>query len=185
LTDRGRRQSAVAAESLRGRDIVALYTSDLARARETADIVATALGLSVQCDSALRERCFGVYEGRPSSSLDPADTGIRGDRVVDTRAHPEGGESLDDVYRRVGTFVERLRTREPAGDVIVVTHGGAIRALRAYCERVPLTGMTWDDVPNNGLYGMSRWGSAHSSKCQMSDHIIRRQNGGNTCDRLP
>jgi len=151
LTDMGRRQSAQMAEEFRRGRARAIYSSDLARARQTAAFVGKALGLPVTCDRALRERCFGSYEGLPLSALDAVDSGICGDCVVDAAARPDGGESLDEVYRRVGCFLERLQGEHPGGDVIVVSHGGAIRAMRAFCAGIPMSGTQWDVVPNGSV----------------------------------
>ena len=88
LTDKGRRQSAQVAEQFRQARIGAIYSSDLWRAQETAAFVGKALGLSVATDPALRERCFGSYEGLPLSALDTVDSGICGDQVIDGTARP-------------------------------------------------------------------------------------------------
>jgi 2,3-bisphosphoglycerate-dependent phosphoglycerate mutase len=151
LTDNGRRQSAQVAEEFRRSRVSAIYSSDLARARETAAFVGKALGLPVAVDPALRERCFGSYEGLPLGALDAVDSGIRGDQVVDATARPDGGESLDEVYERVGSFLERLEGEGHDGDVIVVSHGGAIRAMRAFCAGVPMSGTQWDAVANGSV----------------------------------
>jgi probable phosphoglycerate mutase len=150
LTAKGRRQSALVAEQLAPGGAEAIYSSDLARARETAAFVGQALGLPVAIDPALRERCFGSYEGLPLGALGPADSGIRGDHVADAAARPDGGESLDEVYARVGSFLERIQ-REHDGDVILVSHGGAIRAMRAFCAGVPMNRTQWDVVANGSV----------------------------------
>jgi 2,3-bisphosphoglycerate-dependent phosphoglycerate mutase len=151
LTDKGCRQSAQAAAEFRRGGAGAIYASDLARAQETAAFFGKALGLPVATDSALRERCFGSFEGLPLSALDTVDSGISGDQVVDAAARPEGGESLDEVHERVGQFLERLRGERHGGDVILVSHGGAIRAMRAFCAGVPMTGTPWDVVANGSV----------------------------------
>jgi probable phosphoglycerate mutase len=151
LTDKGRQQSAQAAAQFRRGSAGAIYASDLARAQETAAFIGKALGLPVATDAALRERCFGSFEGLPLSALDTVDSGICGDQVVDAGARPEGGESLDEVHDRVGEFLEGLRGEHRGGDVILVSHGGAIRAMRAFCAGVPMTGTQWDVVANGSV----------------------------------
>jgi broad specificity phosphatase PhoE len=113
--------------------------------------VGKALGLPVAVDPALRERCFGSYEGLPQGALDAVESGICGDQVVDATARPDGGESLDEVYERVGSFLERLGGEGHHGDVIVVSHGGAIRAMRAVSAGVPMSGTRWDAVANGSV----------------------------------
>ena len=99
LTRQGRRQAQKLAELFQDLSVAAVYASDLGRAKETANVLGAALGLQVRPCRALRERSFVVYENRPLISLCPAVTGIQAERVVDIFARPEGGESLDDVYR--------------------------------------------------------------------------------------
>jgi broad specificity phosphatase PhoE len=154
LTRQGRRQAQLLTHRLGGRTIDAVHTSDLRRAKETAEILAQSLGLPTQPHTALRERGLGVVEGSPVSSLTPEDSGIDGDRVVDTGARPVGGESLEDLYRRAADFVDWLQHRpHPDGaDTLVVAHGGTVRMIRAYCAGRSVPDMTWDTVPNGSLW---------------------------------
>jgi broad specificity phosphatase PhoE len=151
LSAKGRSQASAVAETLRDYDFKWIVTSDLTRARETAAIVDDALGLEVAIAPALRERSYGVYEGRPMSELPSSMTGIDNGRVVDASARPEGGESLDDLYERCAKFVDSLRA---AGNdrLLLVTHGGTIRALRAYCEGLVMQDLEWDRVSNCSVW---------------------------------
>jgi broad specificity phosphatase PhoE len=151
LTAKGRDQAARLAERFRDRSLRRIFTSDLARARETATIIGRALGVPCHEDAGLRERCFGTLEGHPLSSLDPTSTGIAADRVVDAQARPPGGESLEELYERVGKFVEQ-RVNRLEDNVLVVSHGGAIRTLRAYCSGVTVENMSWDAVSNASVW---------------------------------
>jgi broad specificity phosphatase PhoE len=156
LTAKGRREAARVAESLGDVTITAIHTSDLGRALETATIVGRALGIPLQSTSLLRERNFGVAQGRPLSELASAASGIEGDRVVDADARPPEGESLREMYERVGAFISELEQRAPEGDVLVVTHGGVIRIAQAYCAGVGVEAMTWGPVPNASVWGLGR-----------------------------
>src|SRR5580658_7967421 len=118
LTDRGRRQTETLAQELLGRPVIALVSSDLVRARQTAEIIAIRVGVPVVLDERLRERDLGVFEGGPSASLTTAATGIDGDRVVDAEARPDRGESVRDLYERVASFIDSV-ARGPDGDVVV------------------------------------------------------------------
>jgi probable phosphoglycerate mutase len=151
LSPEGKSQAAAVAETLRAYSFQWIVTSDLTRARETAAIVDDALGLEVAIAPALRERSYGVYEGRPMSELPTSASGILEGRVVDASARPEGGESLDDLYERCAKFVDSLRA---AGNerLLLVTHGGTIRALRAYCEGKVMQDLEWDKVSNCSVW---------------------------------
>ena len=152
LTRQGRRQAQLLTHRLGGRTIDAVHSSDLSRAQETAEILAHSLGLQVQPHTALRERGLGIREGSPVSSLSPEDTGIDGDRVVDTEARPVGGESLEDLYQRAAGFVDWLQHRPHHADTVVVAHGGTVRMIRAYCAGRSVHDITWDTVPNGSLW---------------------------------
>jgi probable phosphoglycerate mutase len=112
----GRRQAAELAERLREDPVDAVHASDLARARETAEIVGAALGLPVVLDPDLRERNWGTWEG-----LTP-----------DERARVAfEGEAPEAHRERIVCAVGRIADRYPGGRVLVVTHGGSIRRIQA------------------------------------------------------
>ncbi len=152
LTERGRHQAKKLSERFQQSAVGVVYASDLQRARQTATPLAAALGLPVRTDPALRERCFGVYEGVPVEALHPGVTGIRGDSVVDANARPSGGESLDDVQKRLAQFVDGLGGRWHDGDVVVVLHGGSLRAIRNHCAGMRVEEMKWDIVANGSVW---------------------------------
>ena len=154
LTELGREQAREVAESLKSLAFDRLITSDLARARETAEIIGAELNLAPAADSHLRERCFGVLEGEPSKMLDAASSGILNDVLVDPDARPEGGESFRDVVTRAGVFFESVRDSLGSERILVVTHGGTIRALRAYVEAQPLEGLDAFEVTNCSVWNL-------------------------------
>jgi len=154
LTRRGALQARGVAADLGARPIGTLYVSDLRRALQTAAPLAAALGRPVIPDARLRERCLGVAEGTGLAALPAAASGLRGGRVADPDARPEGGESLRDFYRRVAAFAGDLAVRHadgpdaPAGDIAVVAHGGTLRMLTAWLHRVPVEEMGWEPLGN-------------------------------------
>ena len=152
LTRRGTLQARAVAADLGARPIGTLYASDLRRARQTAAPLAAALGRPVIRDARLRERCLGVLEGTSLAALPAAASGLRGGRVADPDAQPEGGESLRDFYRRVAAFAGDLAVRQAdgpdAGDIAVVAHGGTLRMLTAWLHRVPVAEMGWEPLGN-------------------------------------
>jgi probable phosphoglycerate mutase len=107
---------------------VLLVSSDMVRARQTADAIAAATGLSVVASALLAERHFGDLRGRAYDALDV-------DPIEDERA-PPGGESMRDFRARVADALAWLRglRRDAGGDVLAVTHGLVIReALKGHC----------------------------------------------------
>jgi probable phosphoglycerate mutase len=129
LNERGREQARELAAALDGVDVI--YTSDLARARETAEILGARLGVEARPDPRLRERSFGAWEGKTWDELeeDFADALERW-RAGETHG-PEDAERYGDFSRRVESFLENVLDRHPAERVLVVGHGGSIRAIHA------------------------------------------------------
>ena len=128
LNDEGRRQAAELAEQLVVDGISAIYSSDLRRASETAKVVGERLGLRVVEDTGLREIDVGSWSG------------LTRDQVRER--FPEGferwlggeighdGETREQLTERVVAAVERIAARHEGETVLLVMHGGAIRALR-------------------------------------------------------
>jgi probable phosphoglycerate mutase len=130
LNDVGREQARELAESLADRTIDVVYSSDLLRAHETALIVADRLGLPVDVDPGLREVDVGDWSGRVHSEIEGLDPdGYR--RWREGGKGWAGGESYEEMGERVVAAVLRLAARHPGEAVLIVTHGGSIRACRA------------------------------------------------------
>jgi broad specificity phosphatase PhoE len=129
LNERGRRQAQELADQLDGVDVI--YSSDLARARETAEIVATRLGREVQVDPRLRERGFGAWEGLTSVEIE----GRFADEHRRWRAGKGFGandaEPFDSFAARIHAFLEDALRRHPGENVLVIAHGGSIRVIHA------------------------------------------------------
>jgi broad specificity phosphatase PhoE len=129
LNELGLSQARELAEQLDGVD--AVYSSDLARARETAEILARQLGLDVRIDERLRERSFGAWEGVTSTEIerDFAESHARWKSGDGWGA--DDAESWEAFASRVGAFVEDVLRRHPEETVLVVGHGGSIRVVHA------------------------------------------------------
>jgi 2,3-bisphosphoglycerate-dependent phosphoglycerate mutase len=151
LTERGVRQAWAVVGKLCDRPIGALYVSDLHRAMETAAPLASVLGLPVNRDARLRERCLGMLEGTATASLSPVFTGLGSGRVADPDARPPGGESLRDFYQRVAAFADDLAAQEGAEEIAVVAHGGTLRMLSAYLRGVRVQDMSWEPLGNGTI----------------------------------
>lgn len=132
LNELGRRQSAALAERLAGLQIEALYSSDLRRALETAEIVAGAKGLVAVPDPQLREMDVGSWTGLTRAQVEARFPGM---------AYHDG-ESREAFDSRVVTAVYRLATSHDGGCIVAVTHGGVVRALQRHVlgEALPVLG---------------------------------------------
>lgn len=130
LTPRGRRQAQELAARLAHVPLDAIYASDLRRALDTAKAIARARELEVETVRELREVDVGSWSGLTRDEAE--------------RRFPEGylrwldwgngwddGETYEEMGARVVEAVRRLAVRHPEGRILVVSHGGSLRALHA------------------------------------------------------
>lgn len=151
LNETGRRQAAELAERVSGEGIVALWSSDLSRARETAEIVGERIGLEVRLDPRLREGNRGRWEGRLFRD-------VAGDEpelyAAWMRAGPHwrfpGGESLEEQQQRVAACLEEIRS---AGELpaLAVCHGGSIRVMLCLSDPRGLEAFHTFEIPNTAV----------------------------------
>ena len=133
LSDIGRRQAATLAVRLGavGEPIGRVLSSDLCRARETAELVARALGLPPPVvDARLRERSFGVFEGLTRDECIARYPTEWARYEQDRRLHPPGGEPQEEVAARFSAAVDEALAVPAADDraLLIVAHGGALRS---------------------------------------------------------
>jgi probable phosphoglycerate mutase len=112
LNETGRAQARELAASLRGATYSIVYSSDLRRASETAEMVADALGLQVRLDPRLREIDVGSWQGVSHPELD---------------GRSWDGETLEAHRARVVEAIRDIASEHPSAEVLVVAHGGTLR----------------------------------------------------------
>src|SRR5690606_31874119 len=145
LSRRGREEALARARRLQARfDPVALYASPFVRALETARLIGGVLGLEPIVVDALREQDFGELRGKPYSAVG-TDIEVQGR----WRYRPPGGESLESVYHRVGPALDAIAERHFGSEVIIVSHGGVMAALQAWCRG----GLSTDPVISRNCAG--------------------------------
>jgi len=131
LNERGRWQAARVAEALRDAGLAHVYSSDLARARQTAEALVQAIGLAeVRTEPALRERAFGRFEGLTYAEVEqrwPED--VRRWRSREPGFAPGGGEAPEDFYARCVSGAAAIVSRHPGEAIALVAHGGVLDCL--------------------------------------------------------
>lgn len=148
LNEHGREQARALAADLG--EVAAVWTSPLARARETAEIVAAERGLGVTVEARLAESHRGSWEGRPVEQIARAEPDAWGAWLrggADFRF--PGGESLGEHAERVASALREVADgRLPA---LVVCHGGTIRCAVALGHERGLDAFHELAVPNAGV----------------------------------
>ncbi|WP_296141056.1 histidine phosphatase family protein [uncultured Tessaracoccus sp.] len=151
LTARGRAQADAAGRELEASGIVRIWTSDLTRAAQTATIIASRVPVEVRPTELLREQGLGSLEGRLTRELHPEPT-PEGRHVSEVRWG--GGESLEDVHRRLAQFVAMLDA--DGDDVALVSHGDTLRVLLALLDGRSHREVRWAPIANGAVLHVER-----------------------------
>jgi 2,3-bisphosphoglycerate-dependent phosphoglycerate mutase len=138
LNGTGEAQAHALADALAAQPLTAVYSSDLARAVRTAEIVAGRHGLEVRRVRDLREVDVGEFQGRTMAEIverwpDAVE------RFEQTGYGWAGGESFEEMAERVLAAVHRIAGEHPQEHVAVVGHGGTIRVVLAHVHGLGLS----------------------------------------------
>jgi broad specificity phosphatase PhoE len=127
LSPRGSQQAARVAGHIATAfpEVTAVYTSNLQRARHTAEAIAAALGLGARIDDALREYHLGSWEGKSFADLYHEENFFHHIKA-DPNFAPHGGESPREVTDRLTGALRSIAAGHARERVVVVTHGGAL-----------------------------------------------------------
>jgi probable phosphoglycerate mutase len=153
LNDTGRWQARRIGEALAGEQISAVYSSDLGRAHQTAQSIAEVTGVEVVPEEGLRERSFGIFEGKTFDEIKETwpDHANNWRRRVPEWQPPEGGESLLQLRERVTRTLQSLAARHPGEQIVVVAHGGVLDAIYRVATGQDVNApRTWE-LPNGAI----------------------------------
>lgn len=139
LSERGERQCAAQAERLRGIRLAAVFSSDLARARRTGEIVGAPHRLAPIALPALREMAMGRWDGLTAAEIQAREPAAFADWMSRVGEFPfPGGESVGDLLARAWPAFEALVDDHRGHAIAVVAHGGTNRALLCRALGLPL-----------------------------------------------
>ena len=152
----GMQQAALtAAELARSIDMADMVSSDLVRTRETTTPIAEATGFEPRFDARIRERNFGVWQGKTYEEWRVLDAvGIARYNAGDPDYGPEGGETASQFLKRCVEAVTDLVLGSLEKTLILVTHGGVVSSMVRHAQGLnPQSARTWS-VPNASI---SEW----------------------------
>ncbi|MGE5484763.1 MAG: histidine phosphatase family protein [Ignavibacteriales bacterium] len=166
LNENGLRQARALGRHMASWPVLAVYSSDLKRTRTTAEHVAAPHGLPVNLDPDLREMAFGEWEGLTASEIKARWPGVY-DRWLDdpVSTRPPNGENLAELGDRAAAAVHRVvsgvAARETASGegipcIIIVAHGGPIRAILCVAMGLSLRTGFWNVGASPGSYAVLR-----------------------------
>jgi probable phosphoglycerate mutase len=152
LTEKGMAQAKALAQRLARESFTALYSSDLGRAVQTAEEVASVTGHEIITDPRLRERHLGIFQG------------LSGEEIK--QKHPEeyklhrslgpdyvipGGESVKQQVARNIAYLNEIGSKHLGETIVVVTHGGVISGLFRHTFSIPFNAPRRFEFTNAGL----------------------------------
>lgn len=152
LSAHGHWQAQRVATQLKAEPIAAVISSDLARAAQTAAPLAAALGLEVELEPRLRERNYGIFEGKTYAELastHPEEWARHQAREVDWVV--PGGESIGAVRDRVLAALAELALRYEGSSLAVVAHGGVLDVIYRAATGFPWQAQRTHALPNAGI----------------------------------
>ena len=188
LDEQGHQQARRLAGRLAGSGLVAIHTSDLARARDTAAPAAARLGIPAVPDAGLRERCYGDFEGRTYDEIEadfPAAYTRWQARDPDF-ALPGGGESLREFAARCTAAFERIARSYPGARVAAVAHGGVLDIAYRLAAGLALEAPRRHELLNasinrirfeGGHWSLIDWADVAHLDAALDDASVRRQFG--------
>ncbi|HKP36557.1 MAG TPA: alpha-ribazole phosphatase [Pyrinomonadaceae bacterium] len=139
LSKRGLQQSRLLADRLASTHLRAVYSSDLKRASQAAEMIASRHGLNLQRDAAWREINMGLWDGRSIADLH-TEAAVEVEKLFSdpmSFTYPDG-ESFSSFAARVQTTLDQLLRVHPHGEVAVVTHGGVCRTIIGGALEIPM-----------------------------------------------
>ncbi|MDO8466026.1 MAG: histidine phosphatase family protein, partial [Gallionella sp.] len=157
LNDMGRIQALAVRDQLKDVNFSAIYSSDLLRARQTAELIAEPLGLTVALEPRLREINLGVWEGMLSSEIEtqyPQELAERARAPFHTYA-PQGESPLE-VAERVIATVNDIAGKHANESVLIVAHGVSLAVIICHAQGFPLDEV-YEHVPENAKPYRVQW----------------------------
>lgn len=141
LNNEGKMEALALQEQFTSLKFDAVYSSDLSRAKETAEIISHGRNLEVITTSSLRERSWGHHEGKSFDGL-KLEYGACFQPIIEhfdpdfERLHPElkGVETYSQAINRVIPILEDIKLKFKGKSVLVVSHGGILKGLLLYLK---------------------------------------------------
>jgi broad specificity phosphatase PhoE len=132
LTDLGRKQIKKRADFLRSQDIDFIFSSDVLRTRQTAEIIAEELGLKVRTDPRLRDINLGDFQGKPKSEF----WSFFQEKGENFKEPIPNGENWSEVQKRMTDFINDVEKEHSGKNILIVGHGDPLWLLEGWLKGV-------------------------------------------------
>ncbi|MCJ7432012.1 MAG: histidine phosphatase family protein [Anaerolineales bacterium] len=157
LNDMGYAQALAVRNQLKDARLSAIYSSDLLRSRQTAELIAEPLGLTVALEPRLREINLGAWEGMLSDGIEskyPQELAERAHDPLHARA-PQGESPLE-VEERVIAAVADITEKYPDDSVLIVSHGISLAIIICHVQEIPMEEV-YEHIPENAKPYRMEW----------------------------
>jgi probable phosphoglycerate mutase len=162
LTERGIAQAKALGDRLAIETFTALYSSDLGRALQTAQVIAAATGHRIVTDPRLRERNLGIFQGLNGQEIQqkfPEEYRLH--RSLGPDYVIPGGESVRQQVERNLEYLTELAEKHLGERIVIVTHGGVLSGLFRHTFSIPFNAPRRFEFTNAGLnvfnYEQGNW----------------------------
>ena len=172
LNEKGHVQADFLSKRLASTPFSAAYGSDLTRAVATASAILRGRNLTLQQFPALREKSYGEWEGISNEDVRDRYPDMYRQFLQDSMAFtPPGGENDFDLYTRVEAATRQIRETlpDPAGNILVVGHSNALRAMLVYLLRIPVEYMWRFNLTNGGITVVSDFHTGNATLDLLND----------------
>jgi alpha-ribazole phosphatase len=149
LNQTGIQQARDMAHRLRQAHFDAIFSSDLLRARQTAEILSEISGVPLRVDPRLREIHQGEWEGMLFSDIRARYAQAFEERLRNPlEVAPPGGETVGQVRQRVLDAIQEIVEQFPHGSIAIVSHGLSLAIIKVHFHNLDIA-TVWDHIPNN------------------------------------
>jgi len=157
LNDTGHKQALAIREQLEDIKFAAVYSSDLLRARQTAELITESFGMTITLEPRLREINLGDWEGMLSEDIEakyPQELTERAQSPFHTRA--PNGEAPSEVADRVLTAISEICNYYSDGPVLIVAHGVSLAVIICHSQGIPMKNV-YQHIPDNAQPYLVQW----------------------------
>ena len=157
LNDTGHKQALAIREQLEDIKFAAVYSSDLLRARQTAELITESFGMTITLEPRLREINLGDWEGMLSEDIEANYPQEMAERLRNPFCtHAPNGESPSEVTDRVLTAISEICDKYSDGAVLIVAHGVSLAVIICHSQGIPMEDI-YQHIPDNAQPYLVQW----------------------------
>ncbi len=149
LNQQGRLQAKILATKLKDKEINMIYSSDLSRAYQTAEIIHSTTNSRLISESRLRERNYGDWQQLSWAEVHAQNPHVKSEwKTNPLDSKPPQGESIQELYKRVNLFFSGVLKTE-ANNVLIVAHNSPLRIIISIAKGLALEDLSTIDHLSN------------------------------------